>query len=257
MQLLILIPAYNEAQRIGKMLESYAQFFREKTPNRFEILVVLNGCIDNTREIVEHHQTQFPEIQWVEFEKPIGKGGALIEGLKEQYRSEFIGYVDADGATPPEAFYDLFLACQNADAAIASRWVRGANILKLQSKRRRFASRCFHYIVRLLFQLKVKDTQCGAKVLRSSAIATIQHQLLISDMAFDVNLLFALKQAGYSIREIPTTWTDQSGSTVHLTRTSLSMLLSIVRLRLLYSPARYLFPYFAPLERWIYKRFHC
>ncbi|MBX7156834.1 MAG: glycosyltransferase [Verrucomicrobiae bacterium] len=256
MQLLILIPAYNEAQRIGKMLTQYISYFRQKIPAQFEVLVVLNGCVDNTREIVEQHQTQFSEIQWVEFPKPIGKGGALIEGLKEQHRCEFIGYVDADGATPPEAFYDLFLACQNVDAVIGSRWVKGAKILKLQSKRRRFASRCFHYIVRLLFQLKVKDTQCGAKVLRSSAVATVQKQLLISDMAFDVNLLFALKQAGYSTREIPTTWTDQSGSTVHLARTSLSMLLSIIRLRLLYSPARYLFPYFTSLERWIYKRFY-
>lgn len=256
MHLLILIPAYNEAQRIAKMLESYALFFREKLTNRFEILVVLNGCIDNTREIVEDYQTQFKEIQWVEFEKPIGKGGALIEGLKEQHRSDYIGYVDADGATPPEAFYHLYQACQKVDAAIGSRWVKGAKVLKLQSKRRRFASRCFHHIVQLFFHLNIKDTQCGAKVFKSSAIATIQNELLVSDMAFDVNLLFALKRAGYSIGEIPTIWEDQSGSTVNLTHSSLSMFLSLLRLRLLHSPVKYLFPYFAPLERWIYKRFH-
>ena len=257
MQLLILIPAYNEAQRIGKMLTQYISFFGQKMPDQFEILVVLNGCIDDTQKIVEHYQTQFKEIQWVEFEKPIGKGGALIEGLKEQHRSDYIGYVDADGATPPEAFYHLYLACQKVDAAIGSRWVKGSRILKLQSKRRRFASRCFHYIVQLFFHLNIKDTQCGAKVFKSAAIASIQNQLLVSDMAFDVNLLFALKRADYTICETPTIWEDQSGSTVHLTRSSLSMFLSLLRLRLIHSPIRHLFPYFAPLERWIYKRFHC
>jgi hypothetical protein len=64
----------------------------------------------------------------------------------------------------------------------------------------------------------------------------IYPSLTIADMAFDINLLYSLKRKGYKIVEVPTEWTDMAGSTVRLFRTSLVMLLSVIRLRLIYSP---------------------
>ena len=80
--LLLLIPAYNEEERIGPVLRRYAEFFRGNYSGHFEIVVVLNGCRDNTLAIVEAAASEFPEIRALEFVNPIGKGGALIEGLK-------------------------------------------------------------------------------------------------------------------------------------------------------------------------------
>ncbi|HEX3987993.1 MAG TPA: glycosyltransferase, partial [Verrucomicrobiae bacterium] len=104
---LLLIPAYNEENRIGPVLRSYAEYFRKNYEGKFQLVVVLNGCRDNTMGVVEATGREFPEITGVDFVAPIGKGGALIEGLKMAPKADLIGYVDADGATEPAAFHDL------------------------------------------------------------------------------------------------------------------------------------------------------
>jgi hypothetical protein len=112
----------------------------------------------------------------------------------------------------------------------------------------------FHLIVQSLFWMNVRDTQCGAKVMRREAVEKIHSSLRIADMAFDINLLYALKRAGYRILEVPTEWTDKIGSKVALGRTSLVMFLSAVRVRLIYSPFYKLLRPLRPLEAWVYKK---
>src|SRR6188768_1407330 len=185
--LVLLIPAYNEEARIGPVLRAYAEFFRKHYNGRFEIVVVLNGCRDNTLGVVESAAVAFPEIRALEYVNPIGKGGALIEGLKLAPTADLIGYVDADGATPPEAFLDLVRHCAEVDCAIGSRWLPGAIIQQTQSLKRRIFSRCFHAYVELLFQMHIKDTQCGAKVMRRAAVESIHSTLRIADVSFDIN----------------------------------------------------------------------
>jgi hypothetical protein len=113
----------------------------------------------------------------------------------------------------------------------------------------------FHGIVQGLFWMNIRDTQCGAKVMKRAAVEKIHDNLRIADMAFDINLLVSLQRAGYRILEVPTEWTDQAGSKVHLFRTSLVMFLSAVRIRLIYWPWLYgvLRP-LRPLECWIYRK---
>jgi hypothetical protein len=130
----------------------------------------------------------------------------------------------------------------------------GAILHQAQTNRRQFASRVFHRVVQLLFRMNIRDTQCGAKVLRRQAVEKIHSALRITDMAFDINLLYALKRAGFRILEVPTEWTDKVGSKVTLGRTSMTMLLSTLRLWLVYTPLyRFLGP-LRPLEGWIYKK---
>jgi glycosyltransferase involved in cell wall biosynthesis len=252
--LLLLIPAYNEEHRIEPVLRDYARFFEKQYHGKFQMVVVLNGCRDNTLGVVRRVAADHPAISAMEFPEAIGKGGALIEGLKLAPLADLIGYVDADGATPPEAFYDLVKRTAEADCVIGSRWLPGAVLHVEQTSNRRFASRCFHLIVELLFRLHIKDTQCGAKVMRRPAVEKIHSTLRIADMAFDINLLYSLKRAGFRVLEVPTEWTDQVGSKVTLFRTSLTMFLSAFRIWLIYSP---LYPWLRPLrplEAWIYRK---
>jgi glycosyltransferase involved in cell wall biosynthesis len=168
---------------------------------------------------------------------------------------DLIGYVDADGATPPRAFLDLVKKINGADCVIGSRWIPGAIIHQSQTGKRQFASRVFHFIVQLLFWMNIRDTQCGAKVMKREVVEKIHSNLLIADMAFDINLLYALKRAGFKILEAPTEWTDQIGSKVTLGRSSLTMLLSVIRVRLIYWPWVYkLLRPLSPLEGWVYKK---
>ncbi len=252
--LLLLIPAYNEERRIEPVLRDYGRYFQEHYGGRFQLVVVLNGCRDNTRGVVERVARDFPAVSLLDFPEPIGKGGALIEGLKLASRAEAIGYVDADGATPPRAFHDLVKHLSEADCVIGSRWLPGAVLHQAQSSKRQFASRVFHAIVQGLFWMNIRDTQCGAKVLRREAVEKVHANLRIADMAFDINLLYSLKRAGCRTLEVPTEWTDQMGSKVTLFRTSLTMFLSALRIRLIYSPFyKWLRP-LNPLEAWVYRK---
>jgi glycosyltransferase involved in cell wall biosynthesis len=250
--LLLLIPACNEEQRIGPVLREYAQHLRQHYPGKFQIVVVLNGCIDDTLGVVRRAVAEFPEIGYLNFPGRIGKGGALIEGLKLAPRADLIGYVDADGATGPGAFLDLVRRCSEADCVIGSRWLPGAVLHQMQSLKRRIASRAFHLLVELLFRMHIRDTQCGAKVMRRAAVEGVHSSLRTADMAFDINLLYSLKRAGFKILEVPTEWTDKMGSKVTWSKASLAWFLSVVRLRLVYSPFYNWLKPLRPLETWIY-----
>ena len=256
--LLLLIPAYNEEDRIGPVLCDYVEYFRSKYVGHFQIVVVLNGCRDKTLEVVEELAIKFQEIELLNFPDSIGKGGALIEGFKRaiETRAVLTGYVDADGATPASAFHELATRCAagEADCVIGSRWLPGSLLHQSQSRLRRLFSRGFHMIVSALFWMGIKDTQCPAKVMRCEALEDVLESLRIADLAFDVNLLFSLRRAGHTVKEFPIEWTDQLGSkvTANLWRLSLVMFLSVVRLRLVYSPLYNWLRPLRPLETWLY-----
>jgi glycosyltransferase involved in cell wall biosynthesis len=252
--LLLLIPAHNEEHRIGPVLRRYGEYFQQHYDGRFQLVVVLNGCRDNTMTVVQAVARDFPDISAVEYPDPIGKGGALIEGLKLAPRADLVGYVDADGATEAAAFLELVRRAGEADCVIGSRWIPGAVLHQMQTGRRQFASRVFHAIVQLLFHMNIRDTQCGAKVMRRAAVEKIHSSLCIADMAFDINLLYLLKRNGFTVLEVPTEWTDKAGSKVALGRTSLTMLLSVIRLWWIYSPFRGSRKFFTPLENWLYAK---
>jgi glycosyltransferase involved in cell wall biosynthesis len=255
--LLLLIPAYNEEARIEPVLRAYASYFREHYRGDFRLVVVLNGCRDNTLGVVQRVAKEFPAIGWLDFPAPIGKGGALIEGLKLAAHTDIIGYVDADGATGPAAVLQLIPYLEQADCVVGSRWLPGSVLLQAQPKFRQVISRCFHLIVECLFWMHIKDTQCPCKLMRRAAVEEIHSALRIADLAFDVNLLVAMKQAGYRLLEVPIEWTDVVGSKVtsSLGRQSLTMFLSVLRVRLIYWPWLYrLLAPLRPLEGWVYKK---
>lgn len=253
--LLLLIPAYNEEARIEPVLREYGRYFQEQYHGKFQLVVVLNGCRDNTLGVVQRVAKDYPSISALDFPDPIGKGGALIEGLKLAPTADLVGYVDADGASPPRAFHDLVKLTGKADCVIGSRWLPGAVLHQAQTRLRRFTSRAFHLIVEMLLHMHIKDTQCPCKVVRRTAVEKIYPSLRIADLAFDVNLLYSLKRAGFTVLEVPTEWTDKIGSKVtsSLFRSAFTMFLSVVRIWLIYSPKLYsLLRPLKPMEAWIY-----
>lgn len=238
-KLSIIIPACNEENRIQNTLDQYIVFFT-KNYQEFELILVPNGCEDGTEEIVREYSKNNPNLKYKTVKEKIGKGGALIEGFKVA-TGNIISFVDADGATSPQALYDLVKKLEDNDGVIGSRWMKGANILIRQSWKRRMASRGFNLLVRVLFGLPFKDTQCGAKVFRARIVKDIVNEVGATDFSFDVDLLYKLKKRGYEkIEEVPITWEDQTGSTLKLKKMIPLMFLSILRLRLLNSSLKFL-----------------
>ncbi len=251
---ILMIPAHNEQDRLPPTLVQFAEYARAHYGGDFTLLVVLNGCSDNTLGVTLQAEATYPCIRHIDLPGRIGKGGALIEGLRHalDLGCDLVGFIDADGSTPPASLFSLVRRAPEADCIVGSRRVAGAVIKQFQPSHRQLASRIFHAIVASLFQLGIQDTQCGAKVMKAAAARRILPMLHIADMAFDVNLLYALKRCGCSLLEAPVEWTDHLGSKVRYFRTSLVMFLSVARLRLVYSPFHRLLRPLRPLEAWIY-----
>jgi len=233
----IVIPAFNEEHRLGRMLDAYLPWFEQRYGADVEFLVVVNGSTDATETVARAREGRWPSLRVLVEPRAIGKGGAILKGMTAA-RGELVGFVDADGATPPEAFEDLVRRIDDAGIIIANRWDPASRIAP-QPWRRRVASRAFNALVRTLFRLPIRDTQCGAKVMRREAMQIVQPHLGLTRWAFDVDLLFHLRRAGYAIRQAPTVWHDEQGSRLRVVRASLEMFVAIVRLRLLYSPFRW------------------
>ncbi|MGB0757149.1 MAG: glycosyltransferase [Patescibacteria group bacterium] len=232
MDVTLVVPAYNEAERIGPMFEDYLTTMADSVLFH----VVLNGCSDNTESVVKDWQAKYPErITYEVHKESYGKGWAVRLGFTS-IRNEYVGYVDADGSTPAREFNKLLQALENVDGTIASRYAEGAEIANRVSWFRRIAGYGFRFLVRLIVELPYADTQCGAKVFKQDVIKKILPDLSVNNMAFDIELLLLCKQHNYQITEVPTYWEENKASTFittkyKLVQTSLRMLKTTFQLR--------------------------
>lgn len=223
MKLSIIIPAYNEEKRILKTLEDYCRHFKYA-----EIIVVVDGS-DKTAEIVRNFSKK---IKVIESCTRIGKGGAVLLGFKHAH-GNFIGFTDADCSTGPKEFEKILQILKKSwfDGAIGSRAIKGANLIVKQNSKRMFFGWVFRNYVNILFGLKIKDTQCGAKIFSKNAVKSVLNEIKIKGFAFDVELIYKLKRKGYKIKEIPIKWADDKNSKVKF-RNSFDMAWDLMKLKL-------------------------
>jgi len=235
MELSIIIPAHNEERRLAKTLESYARYF-SNLRMKYEIIVVLNACKDRTIDIVKKYEKQYPNINHLEFEKG-GKGFAVIEGFKEalKHNSKIIGFVDADMATPPNAFHDLVSNLNGYDGVIASRYLKDSLVKPKPTFSRILVSRIYNIFIRTMLFINYRDTQCGAKIFRPEALKKTLPSLGMSQWAFDVDLLYTMRKKGFNVKELPTIWSDKKYSQINFMKSGPTMVLAIIRLRLINS----------------------
>lgn len=223
----IVIPAYNEENRITKTLTNYISFLR-KMSFPFEIIVVMDGCSDNTPKIVKDFARINKEVKYLIFNKRLGKGRAIMRGFNAA-KGDVIAFVDADNSISPKEFLKLLDAIESGyDIAIASRRAIGAKAIKWNLKRK-ILSRCFNIIVKILFLLPFENTQCGAKVFKKNTLKNLQ--INTNGFAFDVELLYKLMKKGCKIKEIGVLWVGSSESKVKL-KSVFEILFDILKLRL-------------------------
>lgn len=220
----LVIPAYNEEERIGNLLLSLNMI-----KDRFHEIVVVCDGNDRTPDIVRAMSSTFKVI---EFSNKLGKGGALIEGFKAA-TGEVIGYVDADGAIGPNDILRVFESVnKDTPVVIASRWLMGSRIVIRQPLIRVILGRIYHYFTFAFLGICQKDTQCGLKAYRREAIYEVLGRLQITNLSIDTAILYHCKLLKYRVLEIPVTWKEVGGSKFSPMKTSLVMLLTLVGLRL-------------------------
>lgn len=224
----IIVPAYNEEQRLPETLPQVLAFaVAQDYP--VEVLVVDNGSTDRTAKIVQQMTAGHPILSLLH--QPVrGKGAAVCKGMLEG-RGEYLFMCDADLAMPVEEI-NKFLppALSGYDVAIASREAPGA-VRHNEPWYRHLMGRVFNFIVRTLAVPGVQDTQCGFKCLRQE----IAHDLLashtIDGWAFDVEILHIAIRRGYRVVEVPINWYYGEGSRISPVRDSLKMMIEVLRIR--------------------------
>jgi glycosyltransferase involved in cell wall biosynthesis len=229
----LVIPAYNEAERIGQTLRD-ALGYLEGTSPQSELIVVNDGSTDATSEIVRHVFAARTSVnaRLLEHSPNRGKGAAVRQGLLAATTP--IGlFSDADLSTPIDEAPKLIepIASGELDVAFGSRALDRNLIGHHQPWRREQGGRVFNLIVRLATDLPYWDTQCGFKAFRLDVFRPVLERAKTDGFGFDVELLYLARQANLRMREIPVRWNHVEGSKVSFFRDSLRMLREIAVLR--------------------------
>ena len=204
LDLSIVVPAYNEERRIRPTLEEYVAHFSPIYADGFEVVVVLNGCSDDTRGVVEAVARDAPQVRLIEFVRPLGKGGAIWEGFATA-RGRRMAFVDADNMVRAPETAKLVRALDTHDVAIADRF-SGVGVQAGQPLGRKLIGTFSRLWVRWFLGLPYSDTQCGAKAFRAAAWRAVAPSVVEHGWAFDLDALAHVHRLGFSVAEVPVRW---------------------------------------------------
>lgn len=225
----IVIPAYNEAQRIGESIRRIAQFL-QRTHLSAEIIVVDDGSRDGTASIVEEF-CGLP-LRLIQNRQNQGKGYAVRQGVLAA-NGTYVLFTDADLSAPIEELEKLLRIAREdgADVVIGSRAIDRRYIQKHQSRFRELGGIFYNWMVQLLLGLRLHDTQCGFKLFHRENARPIFEKQTTPGFGFDCELLFLAKQRRLRISEVPVLWSHSEGSKIRVLADGIRMLSDIVRIR--------------------------
>ena len=239
MKLSIIIPAYNEAERLPKTLKDAYSWLSRQHKQDFEILVVDDGSSDSTCEAVETLKTDMPELQLFKQTENLGKGAAVRRGMLAA-KGDIHLFMDADHSThirEAEKVVQIFDAHPDVDVIIASRQHPDSDISQHQSWLREHMGKTFNALMRLSTGIDMPDTQCGFKAFRAHASKIIFSAQKLNGFSFDVEILFLAVQQQYRITEIPVEWINEPNSKVRILIDPLKMFVDILKIRQLHKPS--------------------
>jgi dolichyl-phosphate beta-glucosyltransferase len=211
----IVIPAYNEEQRLPETLDRVLSFLRRRAWTFVEVIVVDDGSKDGTAVVVERYHGKDAAIRLLSNPGNRGKGYSVRHGMLEA-RGEWVLFSDADLSSPIEEFDKLLDAAQkqNAQIAFGSRALDRSLLTKSQPFFREASGRFFNLIMRVLTGLPFHDTQCGFKLYRNTAAREVFRRQLLNGFSFDVEDLVIAGKLGFKAVEVPVRWANVEGTKV-------------------------------------------
>ncbi|MBX3043820.1 MAG: glycosyltransferase family 2 protein [Candidatus Kapabacteria bacterium] len=222
----LVIPAYNEEQRLADTLKSVLQYVSEQSLD-VQIIVVDDGSSDKTSEVAG----SFSEVTVITLPKNMGKGAAVRAGMLAA-NCDYRFFSDADLSTPiyelPKLLNPLL---RGIDVCVGSRALNSKMIKVHQPFYREFMGKTFNKIVQLLVVKGIKDTQCGFKGFSAQAAEKIFSNTKIDGFSFDVEAIYLAKKFGFSIEEIPVEWYNDERSKVDPIKDSIRMFKEILKIR--------------------------
>lgn len=228
----IVIPAYNEATRLGPTLERVFEWLEAEGLDA-EVLVVDDGSRDDTAGLVRSYCARFEALQLLQYGGNRGKGYAVGYGVVRA-RGAHVLFSDADLSTPIEEYLTLAAALEGADVVIGSRAVKGSSLEKRQPLYRELMGRSFNLAVRAAVMGDFHDTQCGFKLFTAAAARQCFARRRLDGFAFDVEILYIARKLGLRTVEVPVHWQHFEASRVDPIKDSARMLVDLMRIRLLH-----------------------
>ncbi len=226
----LVIPAYNEGQRVSATLEKILAYVAEQHWQA-EIVVVNDGSRDDTAAIIRSYAQRNPAVRLVENPGNRGKGFSVRHGMMEA-RGEVVLFSDADLSSPIYEAPKLFAAlAAGADVAIGSRWARRELQTERQPLYRQLFGRIFNMLLRMILGLRFKDTQCGFKAFSRRAAHEIFSRQQIERWGFDPELLFLAKKLGFRVAEVPVEWAHDERSKISPLKDGTRMFLEMLAIR--------------------------
>jgi dolichyl-phosphate beta-glucosyltransferase len=206
LHLSVVIPAYNEEERLRKFVPGIVGFLRSKG-QPFEIVVVNDGSRDGTGQVARELAKTYPMLRLIELDPNRGKGGAVKAGMLEA-RGQYVMFTDADQSTPITELDKLLekLEREGYDMAIGSRAVPGAGVEQPQVWYRALAGKMFGVGTRVFCVSGIHDTQCGFKAMKREVAQKVFPQVTSNSAIFDIEMLVVAAREGYRIAELPVKW---------------------------------------------------
>ncbi len=232
MYLSLVIPAYNEMERIGNTLLSSAAYLARQEYDS-EIIVVDDGSTDDTTSVVHRFQesSQVP-VRLETLPENRGKGCAVRTGMWNLAKGDFRFFSDADGSTPIEEVercHSLFNG--DADIVIGSRSLPGSIIQKRQAWYRENMGRCYNFLEKGLGITSYSDTQCGFKGFTACAAEICFSRQTVKRFSFDAELLYIAAKHELRIVELPVRWVNSPKSRVNPVSDAARMFLDLIAIR--------------------------
>jgi len=226
-RLSLVIPAYNEAGRIGKTLRDCLDYFARQDYD-FEIIVVDDGSRDGTSDLVRR---EFPNVRLISYAPNRGKGYAVKQGMLAA-TGKYRLFYDADGSTPISEADKLWRPlADGADVVIGSRSSPGSHVELHQRPLREFMGRTFNRLTHILLGERFIDTQCGFKAFTAESTTQIFPRQTLDRFCFDAELLYIAGAQNLKIAEIPVRWINSPNSRVTLVADSAQMLKDLLKTR--------------------------
>ncbi|VUZ45810.1 unnamed protein product [Hymenolepis diminuta] len=248
-ELSIIVPAYNESQRLPKMVDEALEYLTSRVTSQpkfsYEIIIVDDGSVDNTYQVALSYSEKYTSnvVRVLKLTRNRGKGAAVRFGMLSA-RGKFLLFADADGAT---RFRDIEALEKQMALMIASKWDGGMAVIcgsrahlqeEATAKRnplRNLLMHGFHFAVWLLCVRGVKDTQCGFKLFSRRAARLLFRNQHVERWAFDVDLLYLAQHLSVEICEVPVSWQEIEGSKIVPIFSWLQMAKDLLLIRLRYA----------------------